>query len=648
MPGADQFYASPELQRLIGKDSTVAALFSPYTMLGTIEYSGLTQPHELRAIIGLSSDEQLLVPVRGFGTDQLQGPGEDNTRLNTVVAILVMFAIWIPGIVFIAIITRLASRSRQHRARSMRLLGITRTVTRLIHAVETMLVTLPAAILGYLLYTLLIHAMTRLPGTSFGYFTSDVGIPAWQSAVIILLFTALAGASTAFSLRLDRQDASAVATRSPRRLAGIGLVVLLIGLVYMIAIPIIVVVGGRDIVRGTAGAVVAYGMWTGCGAVAIGFAFTGPHNVARTFTWAAVRARAGGTLVGLRLHSTGSATTLKLGSMLGVIIIVMLGTLSFVSIFNGGSSKSWDDALATHKQVPVIVNDLGGSLTWRGVTELYPSGGAVQVQQLGRSGNLSVVFGSCSDLERLSGSKPAQCTDKPQWIQLSGGGEAPHIPTGGSVKVPGARKLVLPKPSDVTRVKRLPEEFNGALLLPPRLAADRAARNSSYFFLLVRNVHLNETLAKLSALSPTAAFDLGELDRHNPDLREFPAQLQWLPIGSGISLLVGGLALSAATLAETRDRSQRMYGLHLLGTPRSHLIRAHFWSAGAPLLLLGWAATLIGWTICRCLHAFDDRAVVGVATIGLTALGVAAVGLAVTILTLPDVLGAQRPGVVES
>jgi hypothetical protein len=627
MPAVDQFYASAELQRLIRVDPTVAALFQGQRQVGTINDDGIVQPHELRAIIGISPDSELLRSVKGFGSDQRLGPQSDNTVLNGSVAIIVLLVVWLPGIAFIAIVTRLASRQRQRRARSMRLLGVSRSVTRLIHAGETMLIALPAAVLGALCYELFIHAVTRIPGTPFGYFTSDVDLDLWQYVSVILLLATTAGTSTAFSLRLDRRTVTEVPVRPPGRLAGVGLVLLVAGMVYLAATPILAPLLGTPAVLG---------MWAACGAVGAGLALAGPRLVVGAFTGLARQVRAGGTLVGLRLHSSGSATTLKLSSMLGVIIVLMLGTLAFMSILNGGSSANWNKILAGHGQVPVIVNDFG-SLSLREVSKIYPSGGAVQTQTLGKGAGTPVVFGDCVDLEMLAGAAPEGCTGEPQWIKVVGRKAPFRVPTEGAVKVPGAGKVAFPSPTAVAEVKGLPEEFNAALLLPSRLSAPRP-NGGTAFYLLVKNTSLNETLARLSAASPLAEFDLGALYRHNPDERQFPNQLQWLTAGAALSLMIGALALIAATLAETRDRGQRMRGLRLLGTPWTHLVRAHFWSAGAPLLLLGWAATLVGWVVARAIRGIDDRAVVSLAAAGWTAASVLVVGLIIVVVTLPDIL----------
>jgi hypothetical protein len=635
MPDVGQFYASAELKQLIQENPTVAGLFHDQTMLGTISDAGLTQPHELRAIVGVA-DGRSLLSVERFGSNQRLGLPEDNTVLNGAVAVIVTLVVWLPGIAFIVIVTRLASRQRQHRARSMRLLGVSRSVTRVIHAGETMIITFPAAVLGALGYELFVRTVTRIPGTTFGYFTSDVNLGPGQFLAIILLLTLVAGLSTAFSLRLDRRDAADVPIAPPVRLAAFGQLLLVAGMIYLLATPVLATVMGTPAILG---------MWAACGAVGAGFALAGPRLVVGIFSRFVRRARAGGTLVGLRLHSSGAGTTLKLGSLLGVIIVLMLGTLSFMSILNGGSTKNWEEILATHEQVPVIVRDLDGALTLPRVNEIYSAGAAVQAKTLGKGQGFPVVFGSCVALERLTGIAPKHCSGKPQWIKISGSEDSYRVPAAKIVRVPGKGKVALPEPTAVTELTGMPEQFNAALLLPPRWANTESVGDGSTFFLLVKNVSLNETLARLAATSPWISFDLGELYRHNPDTRRFPTQLQWLTVGAGTGLAVGALALAAATLAETRERSTRMRGLRLLGTPWNQLIRAHFWSAGAPLLLLGWLATLVGWLAARAIRGVDDRAVVSLTATAWTAGSVLAVGLIITVVTLPDALkSAPRAG----
>jgi hypothetical protein len=62
----------------------------------------------------------------------------------------------------------------------------------------------------------------------------------------------------------------------------------------------------------------------------------------------------------------------------------------------------------------------------------------------------------------------------------------------------------------------------------------------------------------------------------------------------------------------------------------------------APLLVLGWTATLTGWLINRALHAIDDRAVLHMAALGRIGLGVFAAALVITMLTVPDALCAAE------
>ena len=142
MPAAKEYYASPELVRLMDTDPTVAALFEGWKRLGTIGTLGLVEPHELRAIAGVPATQPLLVNVAGFGSRQPIGPSalDDNTVLNRVVAAFVTVVIWLPAIALIVILARLASAQRQRRARALQLVGLSRTAVRAFHALETAVV----------------------------------------------------------------------------------------------------------------------------------------------------------------------------------------------------------------------------------------------------------------------------------------------------------------------------------------------------------------------------------------------------------------------------------------------------------------------------------------------------------------------------
>jgi hypothetical protein len=382
------------------------------------------------------------------------------------------------------------------------------------------------------------------------------------------------------------------------------------------------------------------GLWIACGFVAVGLAVAGPRLVMQVSGLLAQRVRGGGTLVGLRLSCWAPTTSSRLASALGIVIIVLLGGLSFMSLLNGGTAWNWKRALAAHPKDPVIANDFGGALSRDEALALAPGTGAAQLQNAADRHGRPVVYARCRDLAYLTGAWPRACTGRPQWM-LSPGSDA-STPRRGRLVLAGGTVVDLPSRSGATRLAGLPQEFDGALLLSPTLAARRPDGHGSSFYLLVDGARLDTTLARLSAHAPSLQFDLGPLSRESPDDRQFPTQLRWLTTGTVLGLALGALALLAMALGEARERASRLRGLYTIGAPRSELFRAHCWSTGAPLVILGWSATTCGWLATRGIAAFDDRARVGAGPTGLTALAVVIAAAVIAILTWPGALKATR------
>jgi len=322
-----------------------------------------------------------------------------------------------------------------------------------------------------------------------------------------------------------------------------------------------------------------------------------------------------------------------------VIIVFLAGTFSFLSILTHGNAASWQEALAQHPEVPVVVRDFARTLTLSTAKELAP-GSAVVAGFPSRVGGrrIAVVIGDCADLDRLAGSPGSNCTGDPQWIALAGATDTGVHPTG-TLTLPDGTTVALPTTSTARLSSNLPADFQGALLLPSSRAA---TAEGTTFFLLVDAATVRPTLARISGFAPLSQIDLAALNRRDPDNYLYPEQMRLLTIGAGLALAIGVLALTATILAEARERSGRLRGLRVLGASRRHLFAAHAWATGAPLLLLGWTATLTGWLINRAVHAVDDRAVLHLAALGAIGAGVLAVALVVTVVTAPDAVRAAE------
>jgi len=601
MPASDEYYASPDLAALVRQEPGIAALFGARRLVGTIDERGLAQPHELRAIVGAEPTDALMSEVKGFGGTQPLAPEEQQQsrrRLNLAVAGFVVAMIWIPGVALLVILARLAASQRRRRTRSLRLIGLSRADTRLVHALEAAVVALPAAAVAGAVWLVLADRASRLPGTDIGFFPEDLRLP-WLAFVITMLVPPVVVCGVAaWAVDSDGGIGLAATPASRPRVPRVGLSLLAAGGGLLVAAPV---------VEPALGFLAAASLWLGCALVASGLALAGPTLVARLMRTLAGRARSGARLLGSRLSSSRLSTSLRLGSLLSVLVILLLGGNAFASVLNGGRQQDWNGLLADQAAVPVVATDLVGELSLPDLRQAVPQATAVQ-QTVGsfRSTRVDVVVASCADLGALVGRSPTGCTGTPQWL----GRPARGVAGDGRLSLPDGTTVPIPAPEDVTTIVGAPSSFAGSLLVPLSAAPAAFPGNGSVFFLLADRESLMVTLASISGVAPLTQIDLGELDRHNPDTQEYPAQIGLLALGAGVGLGIGAVGLVAAATGEVRERRVRMRPLRILGGSRSQFFSAHMWATSAPLAILGLMATAAGALVVAAMHGFDERAAV--------------------------------------
>ena len=639
MPAAGEFYASPELATLIKHDSVVGALFSHQRMVGTIGPQGLTEPHQLLAIVGVDGHEQLLVKVLGFGVAtaaRLSGY-QDRTWLDRFVACYSGAIVWLPGLCLMVIVARLSLRTRATRARALRLIGCSRVQVYGLQSAEAAAVCTPSALVAAVVFWWRMRRATVIPGTNLGFFPVDGRMPLWEYVVIIGLVVVLLGLIVAFSsVHADENlpQRSSAGPASRRRLASSGGVAFALGLL-LLALP--------TLIR-SHNPLLPLSLWAGIAFIAVGLGSAGPVMVATMLRRLDKDTSSVGRLVGVRLVAVGHVSpALRLGSAICVLVVLFLGGQSFASVFNGGDSQQWADQLAQHPLVPAQVTDLTGDLTLDEVMSSAERSAGAELSSLriGRH-QIPVVYATCADLAALSGVRSADCSSIPQWIRV--GGPIVKHPTG-TVKLPVGESIRLPPARDAIAIANLPASFNGALLLPRGQAPTRASRHQgSTYFLLIPHSVLLTVMARIASAAPSAQFDLGDLDWHNPDTRLYPGQTEWLSIGALAGLLLGAIALLATVLGETRDRAARFRAMRLLGASRKELASAHLWSTAAPLVIVSLLAIIGGWLVSTAMRNIDDRAVIHSALYLWTiAVAVLASGL-IALATWPSVVHAAAKG----
>lgn len=631
VPKSGTYYASPDLQKLIETDSVVAGLFANLKRVGTITDRGLAQPHELRAVIGVARSTGMLDEVTGFGVNPLSVDTPARSP-DIPVMIAVLAIIWIPGAVLLVVAVRLAGRRRLRRARALRLLGLSRFFVRMLGSAEAVAIALPAAVLGTSIYRAWVHGVTRVPGTDWGYFPADADPGFGAQVCVVLGLMLLTGLLAVASAKERAAQAARVSQVASTKVTSVGLSILVIGVAYGL------IMQGLKQVSHEIMQFLVFGMWASDALMAIGLALAGPHLVGLVFRSLARHVRSGGTLAGVRSAASGSSTSLRLGALVSVLVVLFVGMLSFFNLLQHGGQTDWSKAIGAGRRVPVMANDESGQLSLSEVRKIAPRSGAAMAVQVPRKGDdLTVVFADCADLQTLAGSAVQQCGSGPTWLTVDGALDGP-LRRPGPVKIPGLGTVELPQTKvAISLPENMSSAFDGAILLR-RERADHLERRdlSATYFMILTSDDLSVTLARLSAQSPGMSSNLGDLSRFDPDDQQFFAHTRWMTMGVAVALLIGALALAMVVAGEAQERRTTLRGLTLLGAPVGGLWTAHFWSAGMPVMVLGWAGALIGLVAAGELYAFDQRARVEFGAVALIALVVSAVGLAIAAITFPS------------
>lgn len=431
------------------EDPILRALLSEYRVVGTIEPDGLVSPVELRAVIGVPAETRFLEPVAGVGSGT--PPPDVNRLLNKYFWVLLVVLVSVPAVALIVLCARLGSRQRAGRIAALRRLGLSRRRVRLVMATETMLVALPAALVGVGLYLLTASVFDRVPGTQFGFYRSDLLLPfPWIVGVVLGVLMVVAASAVA-GVKLDEALPGTSARRSRRsRWAGVGCIAA--GIVGLVLWP--------DLPRGILGPVVS---WLSVGAVTAGFALSSHWLVAGVSRVAAGLVRSGGWLVGLRLNCAEPGTSSRLTALLAVLIVTIATGASFLGLFASGLNNRTPAGEST--SVVVRVSDIGRVLTPERVAETTGVDGVVPVAALeGDRDTILTLAAPCRDLRAITDRPINGCrNDEASWLSKSG---APvRLNSSRQVEIPSDGTLRLP-PKAATLEVGSTDLLDGYLHLP--------------------------------------------------------------------------------------------------------------------------------------------------------------------------------------
>ncbi|MBW9210199.1 hypothetical protein KV100_11075 [Mumia sp. zg.B21] len=630
LPAPDEVVLSPRLRELITDIPAVRALFSAYEPIGTISAAGLTQPHELRAVIGVSPTTDGLRPVSGVGVPESGDDRASTAALNTVVGAVIAVLVLVPAGGMVVLCSRLGSRQRRGRIHALRRLGLGRHAVRIVLATEIGVFALPAVVIGAVAYGIFAGTCDHVPFTTFGFSPGDLRLPFPRVGAAMLAVFALSVLAAAAGVRVDELGHATPTTRRGRGGRRVGYLVLAVGVLLFASFELL-----------PYGAAKAVSLWVAYGLIAVGLAMSVNGIVVAVSRAAARRVADPGALVGLRVGAAEPGSTARMASVVAALVVCLSASFNLLTVLaNSSQGDSTDDATG---HITLTVLDFGGALTLDELREIPGVTGAVPVVfAKGDRDDLSTIVSSCAQLEALVGGPVSDCDGSPSWLvttPASSAGaihaESSHLRVGGNAwRLPGhADHLVLPHGAGA---------LARHLLLPPGFVVEQASAIPT-FVVRIPVADRSEVLARISSRSPSTGFDFGDNASLDTDSREYSTQISWLLAGAFVSLVLTLLALCIGVLGEAEARRNRLRGLYVLGARTRHLATSHIASVLVPLAVVAIVAGLATTLTSIGMSLVDERAQPSVAFLLSVSVGGLAVAVIATAVTLPSALRAWSP-----
>ena len=201
LPEPGQSFVSPALGELIAQRPRDELGDRFGTVVGTIGDAGLRAPNEFVAINGMSVEALQAAGSRGITA--FESDGQPPT-LDWMVALLVVIAAVgaiAPVAVFVASSTRLAAARRERRLVALRLSGATPGQVSLLAALDALLITVPGALLGILLFFLLRPGIALFALGDLTWFPDAIVPPLLPAALVVAAVPVVGVAASVFALR---------------------------------------------------------------------------------------------------------------------------------------------------------------------------------------------------------------------------------------------------------------------------------------------------------------------------------------------------------------------------------------------------------------------------------------------------------------
>ncbi len=212
LPGPGQFYASPALATLL-REVPAAQLGDRYPgrQVGTIGDSALPAPNSLIVVVGrtvgqLSANpearqvERISTTTPSNCNDCVVGVGIDDNGMTLILSIVIA-ALLLPVLVFIAGATRLSAARREQRFAAMRLVGATPRQISVLSAVESSIAAVLGVIGGFGLFYAFRSPLAAIPFTGAPFFPHDLSLQLTQVLVIAVGIPVAAALAARIALR---------------------------------------------------------------------------------------------------------------------------------------------------------------------------------------------------------------------------------------------------------------------------------------------------------------------------------------------------------------------------------------------------------------------------------------------------------------
>jgi hypothetical protein len=191
LPGPGEYYASPELAKLLDKTpaSQLGDRFGhPGQRIGVLPDSLLPAPDALLVVVGQHPETMEAMAGATRVTSILDKLPADCTRcivgiradgLDLVLSVVAL-AFLFPVLMFIGTATRLSAARREQRFAAMRLIGATPRQISVISTVESTVAAAIGTVIGFALFLLLRNPMASIPFTGSPFFPDDLALNLWD------------------------------------------------------------------------------------------------------------------------------------------------------------------------------------------------------------------------------------------------------------------------------------------------------------------------------------------------------------------------------------------------------------------------------------------------------------------------------------